>query len=109
MREELVPILHTRDAHAAAQWYARLGFSVEGEHQFAPDLPYYLFLRRGEMAIHLSEHRGDARPGTLVYLYVQDVDSLAAEFGVEVEDQPWAREITLTDLDGNRLRIGQRR
>lgn len=30
----------------------------------------------------------------------------AAEFGFAVEAQPWAREIELTDPDGNRLRIG---
>ena len=45
-------------------------------------------------------------PDTLVYFYVDDVDSIAAEFDVEVIDQPWAREIQLTDPDGNRLRIG---
>ena len=60
----------------------------------------------GDIYLHLSEHLGDARPGTLVYFYVDDVDSIAAEFGVEVVDQPWAREIQLTDPDGNRLRIG---
>jgi hypothetical protein len=41
-----------------------------------------------------------------VYLYVDDVDSVAAEFGVEIIEQPWAREISLTDPDGNRLRVG---
>jgi hypothetical protein len=34
------------------------------------------------------------------------VDAIAAEFGVEVDNQPWAREIQLTDPDGNRIRIG---
>ena len=32
--------------------------------------------------------------------------SVATEFGVPVRDAPWAREIELHDLDGNRLRIG---
>ncbi len=108
MPEELVPIFRVANGHEAAQWYARLGFSVEGEHRFTPQLPLYLFLRRGGNALHLSEHTGDARPNTLVYLYVDDVDVIAAEFGVTVRIQPWAREIELTDPDGNRLRIGQR-
>lgn len=108
MPEELVPILHVRDAYASAQWYARLGFSVEGEHRFAPDLPLYLFLRRGANALHLSEHKGDARPGTLVYFYVDEVDVIAREFAAQVEHQPWAREVQLTDPDGNRWRIGAR-
>lgn len=106
MAEELVPIFRVTDAKATARWYARLGFALVGEHRFADGLPLYAFLRRGDINLHLSEHAGDARPNTLVYLYVDDVDSIASEFGVEITDQPWAREITLTDPDGNRLRIG---
>jgi len=106
MAEQLVPIFRVADGRAAAEWYERLGFSVEGEHRFAPHLPLYLYLRRGDMRLHLSEHEGDARPGTLVYLYVDDVDAVADEFGAEITHQPWAREVALTDPDGNRLRIG---
>ena len=95
-----------RRRYAASRWYERLGFAVVGEHRFADGLPLYLFLRRGDIYLHLSEHEGDARPGTLVYFYVDDVDAIAAEFAVPVTTQPWAREIELTDPDGNRLRIG---
>ena len=107
MTEELVPIFRVADARETAKWYARLGFVVEGQHQFAPDFPLYLFLRRGSNALHLSEHKGDARPNALVYLYVDNVSAIATEFNVEVKEQPWAREVELTDPDGNRLRIGQ--
>ena len=31
------------------------------------------------------------------------------EFNTEIKDQPWAREVQLTDPDGNRLRIGERK
>jgi Glyoxalase superfamily protein len=106
MPEELVPIFRVRDGYAAAAWYARLGFVVEGEHRFEPHLPLYLFLRRGEVRLHLSEHIGDARPCALVYFYVDDVDAVATEFDVVITRQPWAREVALTDPDGNRLRIG---
>jgi len=109
MDEVLVPIFRSKDARESAKWYARLGFEVEGEHQFAPDMPYYLFLMRGGIRLHLSEHKGDAKPDSLAYFYVDDVDALAAEFGVKVKDQPWGcREIWLADPDGNRLRIGTR-
>ena len=108
MPEELVPILHVKDGQESARWYARLGFEVESEHRFAPGMPLYLFLRRGTNALHLSEHRGDARPGTLLYFYVHDVDSIAREFNAEIADQPWAREVQLVDPDGNRFRIGER-
>ena len=107
MNEELIPILRTKDAHDSAKWYRRLGFEIEGEHQFEPDLPSYLFLARGTSRLHLSEHEGDAKPGTLLYFYVQDVGSIAMEFAAEVIEQPWAREVHLTDPDGNRLRIGE--
>ena len=109
MAERLVPIFRVADGGAAAEWYRRLGFSVVGEHRFAPELPLYVFLERNGVELHLSEHTGDARPGTLVYFWVDDVDALADEFDVEVRDQPWAREIELTDPDGNRLRIATRR
>ncbi len=108
MAEQLIPIFRVADGEATAAWYARLGFGVVGEHRFAPDLPLYLFLERNGIALHLSEHTGDARPGTLVYFWVDDVDEIAAEFGAEIHDQPWGREIKLTDPDGNRLRIAER-
>jgi len=109
MPEELVPIFHVRNGLETAKWYERLGFELESQHQFAPGLPLYLFLRRGNVHLHLSEHKGDAPPNTLVYFYVYDVDAIAVEFNVTVRDQPWAREVTLTDPDGNRLRIGDRK
>ena len=39
-------------------------------------------------------------------MLASDVDAVATEFGVPVEQAPWAREVELTDPDGNRLRIG---
>jgi len=105
MAEALVPIFRVADASATAGWYERWGFTVTGEHRFAPDLPVYMFLERNGVELHLSEHTGDARPGTLVYFWVDDVEAVAAEFSEKVEIQPWAREITLMDPDGNRIRV----
>ncbi|PZT71389.1 VOC family protein [Streptomyces sp. SW4] len=104
--EEVIPVLRVADAAAAARWYARLGFAVQWEHRFEPGLPAFAEVARGRVRLFLSEHTGDARPGTLVYLRVADVDAVAAEFGVPVEEAPWARETELRDPDGNRLRIG---
>ena len=103
MPEKLVPILHVANAREASKWYNRLGFAVEGEHQFAPSMPVYAFLKRGDCQLHLSEHKGDAKPDTLTYFYVDDVESIAQEFGVGVKEQTWGtREVWLTDPDGNR-------
>lgn len=109
MPEEIIPILHVKDAEKTAQWYERLGFKKESEHRFAPGMPLYLFLGRGEIHSHLSEHKGDAKPDTLLYFWVNDVDAIATEFGVKIKERPWAREVHLTDPDGNRFRVGERK
>ena len=106
MPEEVIPILRVSDAARAVTWYARLGFRQEWEHRFEPGMPAFTSVARGQVRLFLSEHRGDARPDTLVYLRVRDVDTIAAEFDVPVDQAPWAREIELRDPDGNRLRIG---
>ncbi|MEE9416204.1 MAG: VOC family protein [Acidimicrobiales bacterium] len=105
MTELMIPIFRVADAAETAKWYRRLGFEVVGEHRFEPGLPLYMFLDRDGVQLHLSEHTGDARPGTLVYFWVDDVAAVAVEFGAEIHDQPWGREIKLTDPDGNRLRV----
>ncbi|MFJ8816460.1 glyoxalase superfamily protein [Amycolatopsis thermoflava] len=106
MDEEVIPILRVADAAAAVAWYERVGFTKQWEHRFEPELPAFVEVARGGVALFLSEHTGDARPDTLVYLRLRDVDAIAAAFGVPVEEAPWAREIELRDPDGNRLRIG---
>ncbi|MGW5971588.1 glyoxalase superfamily protein [Streptomyces sp. NPDC055186] len=104
--EQLVPILRVRDATAAVRWYARLGFVQQWEHRFEPGLPVFTEVARGQVRLYLSEHEGDARPDTLLYLRVADLDAVAAEFGVAAEEAPWGRELELRDPDGNRLRVG---
>ncbi len=107
MTEYLAPIMRVADANSAFLWYQQLGFVKEWEHQFESGLPLYVGMARGDLRMHLSEHTGDARPGTLVYLYVEDVDALAGTLGVtEIDDMPWGRDFEVTDPDGNRLRIG---
>jgi len=106
VREEVVPILRVADAAAAVAWYGRLGFGQEWEHRFGPGFPAFVAVARGGVRLFLSEHAGDARPDTLVYLRLGDVDAIAAAFGMTVEEAPWAREIELRDPDGNRLRVG---
>ncbi len=105
--EEVIPILRVRDAAEAVRWYARLGFLQQWEHRFEPGLPVFTEVARGRVRLFLSEHEGDARPDTLVYLRVADVDAVAAEFGVRAEEAPWGRELELRDPDGNRIRVGE--
>ena len=109
---ELIPILHTRNAAASVQWYAQLGFTQNWIHRFAPDLPAFVEISNGPMKIFLSEHAGDARPDTLIFFRVPDLDAFVAnvEGGVEVEDSEeiGMRDCEVRDLDGNRIRVGTR-
>jgi catechol 2,3-dioxygenase-like lactoylglutathione lyase family enzyme len=104
---KVVPFLRVADAEASAEWYAGLGFTVDWQHRFAPGLPLFISMSNGEGQVFLSEHKGDARPDTLLYLYVADVDAVAAQYGGDVQTQEYGmREIELVDPDGNRLRLG---
>jgi catechol 2,3-dioxygenase-like lactoylglutathione lyase family enzyme len=110
MDEEVVPVLHVDDAARAVTWYDRLGFTKEWEHQFEPGFPLFVSVARGTVRLYLSEHTGDARPDTLIHLYVKNVDEVAEEFGVAVDEEGLAgRECALVDPDGNRLRVATRR
>lgn len=105
MAEQVIPVLRVAEATRAVRWYARLGFVEEWSHRFEPGLPVFCAVARGEVRLYLSEHTGDARPGTLLHLDVDDVGPVATEFGAEPEDVGWGLEVDLTDPDGNRLRV----
>jgi catechol 2,3-dioxygenase-like lactoylglutathione lyase family enzyme len=108
--EEVVPVLHVEDAARAIAWYERLGFTKEWEHQFEPGFPWFVSVERGGVHIYLSEHKGDARPDTLIHLYVDDIDRVSDTFGIPVDEEGLAgREVHLEDTDGNRLRVATRR
>lgn len=109
MDEEVVPVLRVKDAARAVEWYARLGFRKEWEHQFEPGFPWFVCVARGSIRIFLSEHTGDAVPNTLIHLYVNDIDTVSEEFAIPVDEEGLAgRECDLEDPDGNRLRVATR-
>ncbi|HEY7346157.1 MAG TPA: glyoxalase superfamily protein [Gaiella sp.] len=110
MGEEVVPVLYVEDAARAVRWYERLGFAKEWEHQFEPGFPRFVSVARGNVRLYLSEHKGDARPNTLIHLYVNDIDAVSKEFRIPVDEEGLAgRECDLEDPDRNRLRIATRR
>ena len=107
MPDQMIPVLRVKDAQISAAFYQRLGFTLAGTHQFEPNFPIYAFLRRGDVQLHLSEHKGDAPKKSLAYFWVDDIDAIADALGEPVKQAPWARELEIVDPDGNRIRCGQ--
>ena len=95
-----------------------LGFSVDFEHRFAPDLPLYMGVSLNGLKLHLSGHHGDATPGARVYIEVEDgLDAWARTLSAKKykharpgcpADTEWGkRELTLADPFGNRLTFAE--
>jgi catechol 2,3-dioxygenase-like lactoylglutathione lyase family enzyme len=107
-----IPILRIFDEAKAREFYLDfLGFRIDWEHRFEPDLPLYLQVSRGGCRLHLSEHHGDASPGAALRIPMQGLDELHAELSAKrykharpgIEQAPWGRDLTVRDPFGNRL------
>jgi catechol 2,3-dioxygenase-like lactoylglutathione lyase family enzyme len=117
MFKAAVPVLHVGSSVAAEDFYCKgLGFTVEFRYRpdQSADDPCYLGLVRDGAVVHLSTFSGDGVVGSAVYVIVDDVDALHAEFvskGVPIDtppvDQTWGmREMFVRDPDGNRIQFG---
>jgi hypothetical protein len=62
--------------------------------------------RKGQRALDVLDG-GPLVAGSVVYIRVGDVDGIAKQSDAAIVEMPWAREVCLTDPDGNRLRIGK--
>src|SRR5258707_15525471 len=93
MEEKVIPILHVKDAEVGVAWYQRLGFQQTAVHRFERGFPAFVTIERGSMKLFLSEHKGDARPDTLIYLQVADVHPIANGLGVRDQEAPRGYEI----------------
>jgi len=108
-----IPILRIFDeAKARAFYLDYLGFVVDWEHRFAPDLPLYMQVSMGQAVIHLSEHHGDATPGASLRIACDDVDAYCRTLNAKryayarpgACDQPWGtRDMDIKDPFANRL------
>ena len=110
--EKPIPILRIFDEAKAREFYVGfLGFSVDWEHRFAPDLPLYLQVSRGDCVLHLSEHYGDATPGGAIRIGTSDLADFHAELAGKqhkyarpgIDEQPWGKDMSVKDPFGNRL------
>lgn len=109
----VIPVLRMFDPQKVRDFYSDfLGFTWLWEHRFADDLPLYAEIAREGCRLHLTEHHGDATPGSAIRIPVSDVDALANELSAkryryarpQPENKPWGmRELTVIDPSGNRI------
>jgi catechol 2,3-dioxygenase-like lactoylglutathione lyase family enzyme len=106
------PILRIFDEAKAKEFYVDfLGFKVDWEHRFEPDLPLYMQISKDGCILHLSEHHGDCCPGAAVRIETTELDALHAELTAKhykyyrpgIEEVPWGRDMSIKDPFGNRL------
>lgn len=115
---EAIPILRIFDEAKAREFYCGfLGFEVVFEHRFGPNMPLYMEVQRAGLRLHLSEHHGDATPGSTVFVPMAGVHALQRELAAKdyrygrpgVESEPWGDVMQVHDPFGNRLRFCERR
>lgn len=108
-----VPIFRSFAEAAAKAFYIDfLGFELTFEHRFDPDAPLYMGVKKGGCELHISEHHGDATPGSTVRIEVDDVHAFCKELNAKkyrnarpgVQHQEWGwDDMTIADPFGNKL------
>ena len=68
---QTIPILRIFDEAKAREFYVGfLGFKIDWEHRFEDTGPLFMQVSRDGCTFHLSEHHGDASPGSSVNVNV---------------------------------------
>ena len=80
MLQKNIPIFRIFDEGKAREFYIGwLGFTIEWEHRFEASMPLYMCIKKDDIQIHLSEHYGDATPGSKVFIICNDIKNYYAE------------------------------
>lgn len=112
--QQAVPIIRIFDVAKAHEFYIDfLGFSVDWEHRYGDDFPLYTQVSRGGLALHLSEHSGDASPGGNSCIYMTGIrvfhreliDKAYRYMKPGLEETGDRLEMQVTDPFNNRLRF----
>lgn len=113
-----VPILRMFDEAKAKEFYVGfLGFRIDWEHRYEPDMPLYMQATLGEgTVVHLSEHHGDCSPGSALRIEMIGIDAFHrslsgkhykyARPGLERNERE--RYVQVGDPFGNRLTFFER-
>lgn len=106
------PVFRSFNERLARAFYVDwLGFTWEGGHRFDDGAPLYAFIRLGTFHLHLSEHHGDATPGSTAIVYLRGLRDWHGtlphypNMQPELETLPWGLQMQVTDPFGNRLRF----
>ena len=115
--QRVVPVLRIFSVEKAKEFYVDyLGFTVDWEHRYEENLPLYMQVSRGNLALHLSEHHGDGSPGSNIRVEMTGVEELHREIAAKnyryfrpgLELTPWkTREVGVIDPFGNRIRFNE--
>ena len=75
-----IPTLRMFDSAKAREFYIGfLGFTVDFEHRFEPDLPLFMQISLGDVILYLSEHHGDCSPGAKIVIETTDLAAYHAD------------------------------
>jgi len=115
--ERAIPIFRIFSLEKAREFYVDfLGCKVDWQASFAPDSPVYMQVSRGALVLHLSEHHGDATPGSHAYVITNGVRDLHRELNDKkyrhnrpgLDEQEWGMlEVTVIDPFANRITFGE--
>ncbi len=113
MQPAVIPILRIFNLDKAKEFYCDfLDWKIDWSHTFGENFPVYMQISTGSATLHLSEHYGDACPGSTVKIRVDDIDAMAARLQEKnykfskpgVELMPWkTKEMWIHDPFGNKL------
>jgi catechol 2,3-dioxygenase-like lactoylglutathione lyase family enzyme len=117
MLQKNIPVLRIFDVAKAKEFYINwLGFKIDWEHQFEQGTPYYFGISKDDIQFHLSEHYGDATPGSKVFIVCNEIE----KYFHELQSRPYKYYrpglnktfynslcIDVTDPFGNRLSFNE--
>ncbi|PYP91069.1 MAG: glyoxalase/bleomycin resistance/extradiol dioxygenase family protein [Candidatus Angelobacter sp. Gp1-AA117] len=115
--ERTIPILRMFSVEKAKEFYVDyLGFQIDWEHKFPEVAPVYMQVSRAGLVLHLSEHYGDATPGSSIYVQMCGIEEFHRELTARnygylrpgLDQTPWnTRCVNVTDPFGNHIRFNE--
>jgi catechol 2,3-dioxygenase-like lactoylglutathione lyase family enzyme len=107
------------DSVKAKEFYIGfLGFKLDFEHRFEPELPLFMQISMGDVILYLSEHHGDGSPGAKIVIETTGLAAYHAALAAKrygyarpgLVDQPWGTtSMTIADPFYNHIEFSERR